>query len=219
MVIASKNRMLKVLSVSTNVPKGFDRLLFFMAMFLILSHTVACLFVIIAGLQDENWLTAYEATGEYSETDYYALSLYWTITTITTVGYGDISASNTVERWFCSLVMIIGVISFSFANGSLGLIITQMNQKQQVLSEKIQVLDKIKKNYDLSEELYKKCKKTLEYTQNNEYEEMNKFLDELPHNLKMDVSLFIYEERYKNIKFFHDKSSSFLQWVCRLLRQ
>ena len=71
----------------------------------------------------------------------------------------------------------------------------------------------------MSEELYKKCKRTLEYTQNNEYEEMNRFLDELPHNLKMDVSLFIYEERYKNIKFFNDKSISFLQWVCRLLRQ
>ena len=116
--------MLKVLTMAANVPKGFDRLLFFMAMFMILSHTVACLFVIIAGLQDENWLTEYQQNEDYLETDFYALSLYWTITTITTVGYGDISATNTAERWFCSLVMVIGVISFSFANGSLGLIIT-----------------------------------------------------------------------------------------------
>lgn len=115
--------------------------------------------------------------------------------------------------------MVIGVISFSFANGSLGLILTQMDAKKVILQEKMQVLEKIKKNYDLSDELYIKCKRNLEFSQNNEFEEMNKFLDDLPHKLKIDLSLFIYEERYKHIKFFDDKSTSFLQWVCRLLRQ
>ena len=135
--MAQKNKMLKVLTKTMNVPKGFDRLFFFFAMFLILSHTVSCLFVIIGTVEDENWMSDYLNIKEYGEFDYYTLSFYWTITTITTVGYGDISATNTAERWFCSLVMIIGVISFSFANGSLGLIITQMNHKQQILSEKI----------------------------------------------------------------------------------
>lgn len=107
-----------------NVPKGFDRLFFFFAMFLILSHTVSCLFVIIATVEDQNWMSDFLEIQNYNEFDFYTLSFYWTITTITTVGYGDISATSTAERWFCSLVMVIGVISFSFANGSLGLIIT-----------------------------------------------------------------------------------------------
>ena len=85
-----------------------------------------------------------------------------------------------------------------------------MDAKKIILQEKIAVLDKIKKYYDLPDEYYIKCKRNLEYSQNNEYEEMNKFLDELPHKLKIDISLFIYEERYKHIKFFDDKSSSFL---------
>ena len=72
------------------------------------------------------------------------------------------------------------------------------------------MLDKIKKNYNLSEELFVKCKRNLEYNQNNEYDEMNRFLDDLPPKLKVDISLFIYEERYKHIKFLDDKSSSFL---------
>jgi len=74
-------------------------------------------------------MTDYLADETLNEYDYYTLSFYWTITTITTVGYGDISATTTAERWFCGLTMVIGVISFSFANGSLGLIITQMNHK------------------------------------------------------------------------------------------
>ena len=49
--------------------------------------------------------------------------MYWTVQTITTVGYGDIGGSNNLERLFCSLAMLVGVIAFSFANGSLASII------------------------------------------------------------------------------------------------
>ena len=58
------------------------------------------------------------------------VSFYWTITTITTVGYGDISAVNIVERIFCSCLMVIGVISFSFANGSLSSILMTYDSKK-----------------------------------------------------------------------------------------
>jgi len=50
-------------------------------------------------------------------------SFYWTVTTITTVGYGDISGTNNIERIYCSIMMLVGVIAFSFANGSLASII------------------------------------------------------------------------------------------------
>ena len=60
----------------------------------------------------------------------YTIGLYWTITTITTVGYGDISATNTSERIVSSVIMIIGVIAFSFSIGSLSSIIQNQDSKQ-----------------------------------------------------------------------------------------
>ena len=48
--------------------------------------------------------------------------------------------------------------------------------------------------------------------------EINKFVDELPHKLKIEVSLYIYEERYRNIIFFQGKSPSFISWLCPLLQ-
>ena len=87
----------------------------------------------MASIVDEHeykgtWLESYYtesklACEQLTSSDIYIISFYWTITTITTVGYGDISGTNGFEKVFCSIVMIIGVISFSLANGSLASII------------------------------------------------------------------------------------------------
>jgi hypothetical protein len=51
-------------------------------------------------------------------------SFYFTVTTVLTVGYGDISANNIGEKLYCILLMLIGVMSFSFATGALSSIIS-----------------------------------------------------------------------------------------------
>ena len=39
-----------------------------------------------------------------STSELYSVSMYFCITTITTVGYGDISGNNAYERVFCSIL-------------------------------------------------------------------------------------------------------------------
>ena len=53
--------------------------------------------------------------------------MYFSVTTITTVGYGDISATATNERILSIFIMIVGVIAFSFATGSLTSIISNVD--------------------------------------------------------------------------------------------
>ena len=82
-----------------------------------MTHVVAC-FWIITGKFDmgEGWYA--EMEGETSE-QLYLTSFYFTITTITTVGYGDISASTFLEKIMAISMMLLGVIAFSFASGTL----------------------------------------------------------------------------------------------------
>lgn len=56
---------------------------------------------------------------DFDKNQVYLTSFYFTVTTITTVGYGDISGATKSEKIFCILIMVIGVIAFSFASGSL----------------------------------------------------------------------------------------------------
>ena len=70
----------------------------------------------------------------------YTTGLYWTVTTITTVGYGDISATNTAERIVASIIMIIGVIAFSFSTGSLSSIIQNVDSRQAEYRKRLEIL-------------------------------------------------------------------------------
>jgi hyperpolarization activated cyclic nucleotide-gated potassium channel 1 len=61
---------------------------------------------------------------DYGDATLYITSFYYTVTTIVTVGYGDIHAYSTGEKVMSIFLMIIGVIAFSFATGSLSSIIS-----------------------------------------------------------------------------------------------
>ena len=49
---------------------------------------------------------------------------------MTTVGYGDISATNTYERLFCIVLMFVGVSCFTFISGALSSILSNYDQSQ-----------------------------------------------------------------------------------------
>ncbi len=57
-------------------------------------------------------------------------SLYFTVTTIVTVGYGDITPYNSTEKCFVITLMIIGVMAFSFTTGAISSIIASYDTKQ-----------------------------------------------------------------------------------------
>ena len=151
------NLIRKMLNMNTST----IRLFFFLLIFFLLTHFGACAWIIIAVVhqeynaanQDENyshWLDGFE---EYANAedhfDMYIVSFYWTITTITTVGYGDISANNRWERIFCSIMMVIGVIAFGFANGSFFSILSSNDLKKEAFDRKLDLLNHIKKTYHL----------------------------------------------------------------------
>jgi hypothetical protein len=76
--------------------------------------------------------------------DIYISSMYFIVTTVLTVGYGDITAVSLAEKCFCMLMMLIGVFSFSYATGTLSAIIQSVDERDTQLKEKIATLNEIK---------------------------------------------------------------------------
>ena len=53
--------------------------------------------------------------------------------TITTVGFGDINGGTISEKMICIALMVIGVIAFSFATGTLSSILSNLDSSKAKL--------------------------------------------------------------------------------------
>lgn len=113
-----------------------QRLLAFLLVIIFINHVLSCLWIIAAKVNtEENWYKAHELkyklehTDEIPNSELYLLSFYFVSTTVTTVGYGDITGVNMVEKVFCVIMLFVGVMCFSFASGSLSSLITSYDSR------------------------------------------------------------------------------------------
>ena len=185
-----------------------------------MTHILTCLWVLIAAFSgDEDYKGSWLESYYDQDVDLYMLSFYWAATTITTVGYGDISGTNDIERCFCTIVEIIGVIGFAFASSSLTSIITNIDQTNSEQHQKITIINRIRQEHKIPFRLYNNLKKNVEPGDHKVSDEINTFIDTLPHKLKMETALYIYEGHFKTMRFMKGiEYPSFLSWLCPLLK-
>lgn len=153
-----------------------------------------------------------------SSPDQYLTSFYFILTTFSTVGYGDISATNPTEKIFCIVVMCLGVTAFAAGTSTLTNLLQNYNVECAYLDEKIEQLNKIHMDYCLPLKLYDNVKKSISHVKNNDLEDMMTFVEHLPQDLRNEVTLFIFESTFKKFKFFNEKPIAFIAWICPLLK-
>ena len=170
-------------------------------------------------VEDEgaHWLKDDKFEG-MSDDEIYLTSFYFIITTFSTVGYGDISATNSFEKVFCIVIMVLGVTAFAAGTSELTNLLSNYDQENAVLQEKLHILNRIFKEYSLPLELYESAKQSLNYIFKNDLEELIKFVQDLPNDLQTEIMFFIFERTFNQLHFFKDKPLAFIVWVCPLLK-
>ena len=122
----------------------------------------------------------------------YITSFYFTVTTIMTVGYGDITAKSLAEKLLCILLMLIGVIAVSFSTGAISSIISNQDTTEAKLKEKMQTLEGIQSEYNIDEGLYNKLIKAVKYDHHQNSKDVHQFMEELPTKLRIELAMAIH---------------------------
>lgn len=122
-IVKEKSKLVKMIRSVIQVGYGFERLFFFVLIFLLIGHIVSCLWIFIAKFKNYEGTWMEDGAAEMTDYNQYLTAFYFTVQTITTVGYGDTSIVSKAERIFVMFIMLFGVVSFSILSGSLTSII------------------------------------------------------------------------------------------------
>jgi CRP-like cAMP-binding protein len=133
------------------VNPGITRIIRFFIMFLVLAHYLSCFMFFVGTLESFDasgnpitWLTQNVVVGTDGNevpmsllplAEQYLWTLYWTITTMTTVGFGDIQPVTEAEIIMSVITMILGGGVFSFIVGNTANLLTRLDSQGQELED------------------------------------------------------------------------------------
>ena len=181
-------------------------------------HIMSCLWYLsakIEGLGPSTWVTR-EGLLDSDSSSLYITCFYWAATSFTTVGYGDISAANHTERIFSIIWMLFSVYFFSYIIGSLSSNFETANMKDNILSNKLHLVDELAKNSDIGHGLLRKLKQALKYSHKQNFldiSEKEKILKELPLQLRFEIAMAMFGKAVSKIKFFKEKDKVIISEV------
>lgn len=189
-------------------------------------HLTGCIWIMLAMIEQsqDSWLNVYNLLDEDHFTIYIS-SIYFILTVLFTIGYGNIVAISNGEKIFVILIMIVGIGFFSYLMATLinvfakkfSTIRNQVEEKElfyiqisQQFSVPMKTLEKIlirNQNLEISRTI----------TKIDAFKQQEIFGD-LPLSLQKDLFSFVYSELLEKIEFFHDKPHAFLIQILSNLK-
>lgn len=104
------------------------------------AHILGCMWhwlAVLAGPENLNWCSKLGIQDEDKSLQY-LVSLYWAFTTMTTVGYGDVTPATSVERVYAMMGEIIGAGTFGYIIGRVSAIFEHFDVEDAIESEKME---------------------------------------------------------------------------------
>lgn len=164
------------------------------------------------------WILIIDPVPDETKTSSYIKALYWTITTLTTIGYGDITPQTDTQRLFAMVVMIIGAGMYGYIIGNIANLLANIDYAKTVFTEKMERINTFLKYRKIPESLQENIYQYYSYVWKNKkgFDESD-IMNELPSSLRMKISLYLNAEVFDKIPIFAGASDSMIaDFVVRL---
>ena len=183
---------------------------------LVFLHVLICLHIFFGRIRFPNWIISKNMENENFGT-LYITSLYFSITTMTTVGYGDIVCHSLVETVFQIILLAIGIIAYSFTISKMENYVRNKNLSLEKMKKDINILEEIRIAYplmpfDLYQKIYDYLTKRLKKEKKLSF---NILITALPYSIKRQILFIVYQRQISNFIFFKNCQNS--EFIFRIL--
>ncbi|KAL3926530.1 MAG: hypothetical protein SGPRY_003257 [Prymnesium sp.] len=185
------------------------RLMMLMMWVVILVHVVACVLHFIHETEAddgvETWLTSLEERAFVgpSTADHYVAALYWSVMTMTTVGYGDVHVSTTAERLYAMVCMMLGAFLFAYLLGHTQHLLSHLEDASSEIQLQKDQINSWMRYRNLSPDLQFRVRSYFSFfwSRRNVFDEAAN-LEMLPIHLRKEVAMATNSKIISNIPFF-----------------
>ena len=210
------NRMIFIEDLSVESTKS--RIFKFTIYFLLFSHISSCFWIFMSNLDFPNWIINSSIQDDLSY-EIYISALYFTLTTIFTIGYGDVIGVSNFERLYNIYLMIVGIYLYSYTITAFSALLIFRDSKTTQYYSALDTLNEIDLEFRINSNLYERIKRFL----TNDYKinriEKNSVINILPTILKNKLTYEIYRVTLDNLKFFKNTTTEFKMRAVILLKK
>ncbi|HTO94737.1 MAG TPA: cyclic nucleotide-binding domain-containing protein [Bacteroidota bacterium] len=149
----------------------------------------------------------------------YLRSLYWCISTITTIGYGDITPSSNAQMLYAIVVMIFGVGMYGYVIANIATIIANLQPARTRYLANMEKLGAFMRSRDIPPALQRKIRDYYGYVWEHRlgYDESS-IVQGLPPGLLVEVSLFLKRDIIQNVPFFRGASGDLIREIALVMQ-
>ena len=168
---------------------------------LFLAHLLACGWLGLGGIERQpDTLT------------YYVHSVYWCITTLTTVGYGDIVPATNLQMCYAMFVMLSGVGIYGFVIGNIANLLANLDAPKRHYLEAMERLGVFLNYRQIPPPLQRRLRNYYTYRWKNQmgYDEAS-VLDDLPYGLRTEVAVYLRRNLIEGAPLFKDASQELVR--------
>lgn len=188
---------------------GYIRVIKYLGVILVITHCIACLWFATAyvdGFPRDSWVVSagIEAANPLTQ---YLRSLYWTITTMTTVGYGDISPGRSVEYLLAILIMLMGASLYAFVIGGVASLLSNLQAAKNSHWEHMESVEGYLRVRKVPDHLSTRVHNYYEYLWER-HKGLNEgdLLRDLPESLRLEIMLHLARDVLEHVPLFQHSS-------------
>ncbi len=185
---------------------------------------MACLFFLVSREDSIEEPTAWILiTGTINKSLYYqyATSLYWAITTMITVGYGDITPNTANEKVCVMVCMLVSCVMFAYIVGSIGNLITRASELADKMRMQMVNINKFLAYRRIPKEVRNKIRKYLEYAMEEKQKlhmDESELMGLLSTPLQDELNIYFHGSFLNKCPVFEDFPIDFLSYLTFFLQ-
>ena len=201
--LISVNRTLKRIG-GTTINPAILRLFHLVFWILLAAHLIGC-----------GWIFFRDYAADIPNRIQYVEGFYWSITTLTTIGYGDLTPGGNIPLTiFVIIIELLGAGMYGLVIGNIANLIANIDVAKSQYREKLDKVNAFLKYRNIPTALQRKINEYYAYLWDTRrgYDETS-VLEDLPDPLKVSVSLYLNKEIIEKVPLFEKASDDLIRDV------